>query len=110
MGERPGRAVEEYVLRLIERDAAGSEGGPVIDASGLLRLLDPTDPRHGIIRGATLVTAAQNASIDSVLSGRPVPRLRGWPGRVPHPGHPRYQPDARARDPRRSPRRRVGLV
>src|SRR5436305_6154543 len=32
---RDGRAVEEYVLKLIERDAAGPGNGPVVDDSGV---------------------------------------------------------------------------
>jgi plasmid stability protein len=31
---RDGRAVEDYVLKLIERDATGPGNGPVVDASG----------------------------------------------------------------------------
>src|SRR3954468_14997152 len=61
---RDGRAVEEYVLRLIERDAAGLESGPVIEASGL---------RLG--QGAALSEGEFERLLDDLASGPGLPHL-----------------------------------
>lgn len=61
---REGRAVEDYVLHLIERDAAKSEGGLIVDASSL----------H-LGKGISLSDAEFGHLLDALVAGPGLPHL-----------------------------------
>ena len=61
---RDGRSVEDYVLALIERDAAALGTGPVVDASSV----QPS-------RAETLSDEAFDVLLDDLAAGPELPRL-----------------------------------